>query len=118
MRAPRTGQRDRARLPPRPPAPADDIVDIRQPSVTSGPADDLKEQLFSTLHGRLEFEGSSVHAVTLPGRLWPVVEYMAEMAAASTAMDLCSRKDQAVIVGGTDCVIDGRKKARPTGAAV
>src|ERR1051326_7857976 len=67
---------------------------------------------------RLEFHRDAVHAIALAGRLRPVVEDMAEGAAAPAAMHFGPRQDQAVIVRRADRVFDRRVEARPSGAAL
>src|SRR5262249_40358582 len=68
--------------------------------------------------GGLEFQRDTVHAVALSGRLRPVVEHVAEMAAAAPAVHLGAWNDQAVIVRSAHRILDRRKEARPAGAAL
>src|SRR5579864_1518746 len=59
-----------------------------------------------------------VHAVTQPGRLRPVVEDMAEMAAAAAAMHLGPRHAEGAVLGGGDGIVQRLVEARPAGAAL
>ena len=75
-------------------------------------AEQMKEERTVGRHGctasaaivsvRLEVHRHAVHAVALPGRAWPVVEHVAEMAAASAAMHLGASHEKAAVLSGTD----------------
>src|SRR3954471_20404133 len=68
--------------------------------------------------GRPEVHGDAVHAVAQPGRLRAVVEDVAEMPAATRAMDLGARHEERVVGRGLDRAVDWLVEARPTGAGV
>ena len=65
-----------------------------------------------------ELQRHAVHAVAQAGGLGPVVEHVAEMAAAATAMHLGAQHEQAAVAGGADGVVERRVEAGPAGAAV
>src|ERR1700685_311073 len=66
---------------------------------------------------RHEFERHAVHAIAQAGRLRPVVEDMAEMAAAAMARHRRARHAERAIGGLVDGLVQRRPKARPAGAA-
>src|SRR5215469_7497094 len=66
----------------------------------------------------MEVERHAVHAIALAGRFWAVLEDMAEMPAAPAAMNFGSRHEEAAVRFGSDCFVERRPEARPTGAAV
>src|SRR5205085_1019363 len=66
----------------------------------------------------LELHGRAVHAVALPGRRGPVLEHMAEVAAALVAVHFDARHAVAPVGRRADGAFDRREKARPPGAAV
>src|SRR5712692_9304081 len=70
----------------------------------------------SSRRGGLELQRNAVHAIALAGRRRAVAEHVAEMAAATPAMHLLARDDQAEIVRRAHRVGDRRIKARPPGA--
>src|SRR5690348_12930966 len=77
-------------------------------------------QVWGTESGnsRAEHQHGTGHAVAQPGRLRPVVEYVAEMTAAAVAVDLGPQHHQPAIrcrVHGAD---QRMPEARPSGAAV
>src|SRR2546421_4177672 len=83
---------------------------------------DLSRRLPPSSRRRLlfrdELERHAVHAITQTCRLRPVVEHVAEMAAAATAMHLGACHEQAAVAGGADGVLQRRVEAGPAGAAV
>ena len=60
----------------------------------------------------------TVDAVTQAGRFRPVVEDMAEMAAATAAVDFGAQHAVGAVVGLADGVIERLVKTRPAGAAL
>ncbi len=50
--------------------------------------------------------------------LWAVVEYVAEVAAAATAMDFSARCKPAAVLGGADCAFNRLGEARPARTGV
>ncbi len=67
---------------------------------------------------RLEAQRQPVHAVAQPGRLRPVVEHMAEMAAAAAAMHFGPQHHEGAVLGGGHRIGQRLVEARPAGAAV
>ena len=70
------------------------------------------------LFAGLEIERYTIHAIALASGLWTVVENMTEMSAAAAAVDFRARHEEAAVGVGFDRVIEGRREARPAGAAV
>src|SRR5271165_3898131 len=60
----------------------------------------------------------AVHAVTQAGGLRSVVEDVAEMAAAATAMHFVPHHAKGAVLGGADGIVERFVEARPTGAAL
>ena len=79
-------------------------------------------RLFSNGAGllcRLELQGDAVHAVAQAGRLRAILENVAEVAAATGAVDLGAGLEEAAVRGGADVGgIDRRPEARPASAGV
>src|SRR5580704_10667676 len=67
--------------------------------------------------GRREFERHAVHAIAQAGRLRPVVEDVAEMAAAAMARYRRARHAERTVGGLVDGLVERRPKTRPAGAA-
>src|ERR1700712_817557 len=63
-------------------------------------------------------QGKTVHAVAQAGRLWPVIEQMAEMAATAAAVDFGPQHPKGPIFGLADRVVERLVKTRPAGAAL
>src|ERR1700722_8625728 len=59
----------------------------------------------------------AVHAVAQAGRFRPVVEDMAEMAAAAATMNLGPQHSEGTVFGLADRVVERLIEARPAGAA-
>src|SRR5580704_17843580 len=66
----------------------------------------------------MKYQRKSVHAVAQAGRLRPVVEDVAEMAAAAAAMNFGPQHPQGAVLGLADRVLERLIKTRPTGAAL
>src|SRR5689334_19187834 len=66
----------------------------------------------------MEIERDAVHAIAQSGRRRPVLEDVAEMAAAVAAMHLGAHHEKAAVALGFHRAIERRGKARPAGAAV
>src|SRR5579862_9164316 len=79
----------------------------------------LNPGYFSARPGRArrEFERHAVHAVAQAGRLRPVVEDVAEMAAAAMARHRRARHAERAVGGLVDGLVERRPEARPAGAA-
>src|SRR5690606_26681782 len=60
----------------------------------------------------------AIHAVAQAGRLWAVVEDMAEVPATATTVHLRARCEEAAVLTRADRIIQGLPEARPSGAAV
>src|SRR6266571_5338253 len=67
--------------------------------------------------GRMEDQCKAVHAVTQAGRLRPVVENVAEMAAATAAVNFGAQHPEGAVFGLADGVFKRLVKTRPAGAA-
>src|SRR5215218_6437092 len=65
-----------------------------------------------------ERQGDAVHAIALAGGRRPVVEHVAEMAAAAPAMHFGAGNEQRAVHRGADGVFQRRREARPAGAAL
>src|ERR1700712_1173509 len=63
-------------------------------------------------------QGKTVHAVAQAGRLWPVIEQMADMAATAAAVDFGPQHPEGAVFGLADRVVERLVKARPAGAAL
>src|SRR6266851_4026336 len=72
-------------------------------------------RLFSGGH---EIERCAVHAIAEPGGGRPVVEDVAEVAAAAAAVDLGADHEEATVARGPDGTLERRPEARPPGPAV
>jgi len=66
----------------------------------------------------LEGQGDAVDAVAQSGRRRTIVEDVAEVAVAATAMHGRAHHAERSVLGGFDCVLERRPKARPPGSAV
>src|SRR6202043_1987748 len=67
---------------------------------------------------RVERQGKTVHAVAQPGRFRTVVEHVAEMAAATPAVDLGAGHAEGGILAFADRIFQRLIEARPAGAAL
>src|SRR5882762_11211701 len=65
----------------------------------------------------MEHQAKAVDAIAQAGRLWSVVEDMAEVAAAAAAMHFGAEDAEGAILGLADGVFQGLIKTRPAGAA-
>src|ERR1017187_2429707 len=68
--------------------------------------------------GRMKYQRKAVHAVAQAGWLWPIVEDVTEMAAASAAMNFGPQHPKGAVFGLADGVLERLIKARPAGAAL
>src|SRR6202166_1921722 len=66
----------------------------------------------------MKHQRKSVHAIAQAGRLWPVVEDVAEMAAAAAAMDLGPQHAEGAVLSLADGIFQRLIEARPAGAAL
>src|ERR1700726_3413021 len=67
---------------------------------------------------RRKYHCKAVHAVAQAGRLRPIVEYVAEMAAAAAAVNFGPQHAKSAVFGFADGVLERLVKARPAGAAL
>src|SRR4051794_17260776 len=67
---------------------------------------------------RLEHQRKAVHAVAQAGRLRAVVEDMAEMAAATAAVDLGAQHAEGTVLGLAHRIVERLPETRPAGAAL
>src|SRR6202048_771070 len=67
---------------------------------------------------RMEHQRKTVHAVAQAGRLRAVVEDVAEMAAAATAVNFGAQHAEGAVLGLADGVLERLIKTRPAGAAL
>src|SRR5512141_645596 len=65
----------------------------------------------------MKHQRKTVHAVAQAGRLRPIVEDVAEMAAAAAAVDLGPQHAEGTVLGLADGVFQRLIEARPAGAA-
>src|SRR5438270_559167 len=65
----------------------------------------------------MKHEAEAVDAIAKAGRLRPVVEDVAEMAAAAAAVHLGAQHAVGAVLGLADIAFDGLIEARPSGAA-
>src|SRR5579871_7016245 len=77
----------------------------------------VRDYRFSGRSG-LEGQRDPVHAVAQARRLRTIVEHMAEMPAATAAMDLRPLHAQGIVLRRGHGALQRRPEARPTGAAV
>src|ERR1700738_4956845 len=68
--------------------------------------------------GRMEHQRKTVHAVAQAGRLRTIVEDVAEMAAAATAVNFGAQHAEGAVLGLADGVLERLIKTRPAGAAL
>ena len=68
--------------------------------------------------GRMKQQRKAVHAVAQAGRLRPIVEDVAEMAAAAAAMNFGAQHPEGAVFGLADGVLERLVEARPAGAAL
>src|SRR5580693_5967838 len=67
---------------------------------------------------RMEHQRKTVHAVAQAGRLRAIVEDVAEMAAAATAVNFGAQHAEGAVLGLADGVLERLIKTRPAGAAL
>src|SRR6202022_3707114 len=68
--------------------------------------------------GRMKHQRKAVHAVAQAGRLRPIVEDVAEMAAATAAVNFGPQYPESPVFGLADGVVERLVKTRPAGAAL
>src|SRR5260370_12189854 len=68
--------------------------------------------------GRMKYQRKAVHAVAKAGRFRPVVEDVAEMAAAAAAVNFGPQHPKSTVFGLADGVLERLIKTRPAGAAL
>src|SRR5258707_15280281 len=66
----------------------------------------------------MKHQRKTVHAVAQAGRLRPIVEHVAEMAAATAAVNFGPQHPKSAVLGFADGVFERLIKARPAGAAL
>src|SRR6202020_2630239 len=66
----------------------------------------------------MKYQRKAIHAVAQAGRLRPVVEDVAEMAAAAAAMNFGPQHPEGAVLGLADRVVERLIEARPAGAAL
>src|ERR1700691_1010305 len=68
--------------------------------------------------GRMKLQRKAVHAVTQAGRLRPIVEDVAEMAAAAAAVNFGAQHPEGAVFGLADGVLERLVETRPASAAL
>src|SRR6202047_5488174 len=66
----------------------------------------------------MKHQREAVHAIAQAGRLWPVVEDVTEMAAATAAVNFGPQHPEGAVFGLADGILKRLIKARPAGAAL